>query len=93
MAMRNQEKRQSNLHRKEKERTDLMNTEEFNFLWTTKKEDYVLVNTEHGYGIVDKKEKRVLCISDENLSQAVIQKMIAEGNEIYDDILDAYADV
>ena len=59
-----------------------MNIEEFNFLWTTKKEDYVLVNTEHGYGIVDKKEKRVLCISDENLSQAVIQKMIAEGTKI-----------
>ena len=70
-----------------------MNIEEFNFLWTTKKEDYVLVHTEYGYGIVNKKEKKVLCISDENLSQAVIQKMIAEGNEIYDDILDAYADV
>lgn len=78
---------------KGKKRTDLMNIEEFNFLWTTKKEDYVLVNTEHGYGIVDKKEKRVLCISDENLSQAVIQKMIAEGTKIYEDILDAYADV
>ena len=70
-----------------------MDIEEFNFLWTTKKEDYVLVNTEFGYSIVNKKEKSVLCISDENLSQAVKQKMIVEGNKIYVDILDAYADV
>jgi hypothetical protein len=70
-----------------------MDIEEFSFLWTTKKEEYVLVNTEFGYVIVNKKEKRVLCISDENLSKAVKQKMLAEGNNIYEDILDAYADV
>ena len=70
-----------------------MNMDEFSFLWTTGKDAYVLVDTEFGYGIVNKKEQSVLSISDEDIYQAVIQKMLAEGNKIYDDILDAYADV
>ena len=60
-----------------------MNMDEFSFLWTTGKDAYVLVDT----------EQTVLSISDEDIYQAVIQKMLAEGNKIYDDILDAYADV
>ena len=42
---------------------------------------------------MNKIEQTVLTISDEDIYQAVIQKMLAEGNKIYDNILDAYADV
>lgn len=70
-----------------------MNIDEFSFLWTTGKDSYVLVDTEFGYGIVNKIEQTVLSISDEDIYQAVIKKMLAEGNKIYDNILDAYADV
>lgn len=70
-----------------------MNIDEFNYLWTEKKDEYVLVNTEFGYGIVNKVEKKVLCISDEELEDMVINTMIQEGCKIYDNILEAYSDV
>jgi len=70
-----------------------MNIEEYSYLWTTEKEDTVLVNTEFGYGIVNKKQHTVLSISDTATSQAVIKKMLEEGNKIYENILDAYADI
>lgn len=70
-----------------------MNIEEYSYLWTTRKEEFVLVNTEYGYGIVNKKEQTVLTISDEALEEAIIQNMLVEGCKVYDNILDAYADV
>lgn len=70
-----------------------MNIDEFIYLWTDKKNEYVLVDTEFGYGIVNKVEKNVLCISDEEVEEAVINKMLQEGCKIYDNILDAYNDV
>ena len=69
-----------------------MNIEEYSYLWTTKKDEFVLVNTEYGFGIVNKKEQMVLSISDADLEKAVIRKMQDEGNLVYDNILDAYAD-
>ena len=70
-----------------------MNINEFNYLWTTQKDEFVLVNTEYGYGIVNKKTHAALSISDEQLEENVIQRMLKEGNKIYDNILEAYADV
>ncbi len=70
-----------------------MNIDEYTYLWTTKKDEYVLVNTEYGYGIVNKKEQTVLSISDEELEEQLINKMLEEGNKVYENILDAYADV
>ncbi len=70
-----------------------MNIDEFKYLWTTEKDNYVLVSTEFGYGIVNKKEQTVLSISDKEINKAVVQKMLDEGNKIYENILDAYADV
>ena len=67
--------------------------DEYNYLWTTEKNDSVLVNTEFGYGIVNKRKQTVLSISDESISKAVVQKMLDEGNKTYDSILDAYDDV
>ncbi len=70
-----------------------MNIDEFKYLWTDKKSEFVLVHTEYGYGIVNKVEQTVLSISDEKIEDAVINRMLSEGNKIYDNILDAYADV
>ena len=72
---------------------DITNIDKYNYLWTTKKDEYVLVNTRYGYGIVNKKEQSVLSISDGILEEEVIKKMLSEGNKIYDNILDAYSDV
>ncbi|MCR5311310.1 MAG: hypothetical protein K6E32_07860 [Lachnospiraceae bacterium] len=70
-----------------------MNLDEFSYIWSTQKGNWVLVNTQHGYGIVNKKEQTVLSISNEELYDAVIKKMREEGCKVYDNILDAYADV
>ena len=72
---------------------DITNIDKYNYLWTTKKDEYALVNTRYGYGIVNKKEQSVLRISDEILEEEVIKKMLSEGIKIYDNILDAYSDV
>ena len=70
-----------------------MNIDEFNFLWTKEKDESVLVYTEYGYCIVNKLNQTVLSISDEEIYQAVVKKMLDAGNKVYDNILDAYADV
>lgn len=70
-----------------------MNIDEFSYLWTTQKEESVLVKTEHGYGIVNKKERTVLLIEDDDLAEKVINKMLQEGNRTYENILEAYNDV
>jgi hypothetical protein len=70
----------------------VMSINEYTYLWT-KKDEFVLVNTEYGYGIVNKKEQTVLSISDEELEKQLINKMLEEGNKVYENILDAYADV
>ena len=56
-----------------------MNIEEYDYLWTEKKDEYVLVNTEFGYGIVNKVEKKVLCISDEELEDIVHRRHSRKG--------------
>ncbi len=70
-----------------------MDINEYSYIWTTEKDEYVLVNTEYGYGIVNKKRQMVLSISNDELEKAIIQKMLDEGNKIYEDINEAYADV
>ena len=32
-----------------------MNIDEYSYIWTTEKEEWVLVNTEFGYAIINKK--------------------------------------
>lgn len=67
--------------------------ENYSYLWNEKREDSVLVKTDLGYGIVDKKEHSVLLMEDEELEQRIIRKMLKNGNKVYDDINQAYADV
>ena len=70
-----------------------MNISEYEYLWTTEKNDWVLVNTSFGYSIVNKTEQMVLLVSDEELEQALIEKMLSNGCTVYDNIKDAYNDV
>lgn len=67
--------------------------ENYSYLCNEKREDSVLVKTDLGYGIVDKKEHSVLLMEDEELEQRIIRKMLKNGNKVYDDINQAYADV
>ena len=70
-----------------------MDLSEYRYLWTTEKQDWVLVNTSFGYGIVNKTEQMILSISDKKLEQALIEQMLSNGCKIYDNIKDAYNDV
>lgn len=69
-----------------------MSIDEYKYLWEEEKKDWVLVNTEYGYAIVNKRTQSALLISDDNLEDEIIHRMKAAGNTIFDDINVAYAD-
>jgi len=70
-----------------------MDISEFDYLWTTEKDDWVLVNLEYDYGIIDKRRQMLLHVDSSELKEALVQKMLSEGNKTYKSILDAYDDV
>lgn len=70
-----------------------MDISEFDYLWTTEKEDWVLINTEYGYSIINKRRQMLLHVDSNELEEALVQKMLSEGNKTYESILDAYDDV
>lgn len=70
-----------------------MNIEEYKYLWESDKADWVLVNTEYGYGIVNKKTQMALLVTDDELEEAIIAKMLESGNRVYENITDAYSDI
>lgn len=67
--------------------------ENHEYLWTTEKGDWVLVNTEYGYGIINKKEQSMLMVSDPELKKTLVEKMLSEGCKTYNSLDDAYNDV
>ena len=71
----------------------MISINDYDYLWNSKKDEWVLVNTSFGYGIVNKKTQSALLVSDEALESALIERMLSEGNKIYDDINDAYSDL
>lgn len=70
-----------------------MDISEFDYLWTTEKDDWVLVNLKQDYGIIDKRRQMLLHVDSSELKEALVQKMLSEGNKTYESILDAYDDV
>lgn len=70
-----------------------MSIENYLYLWNEKKMDFVLVKSDFGYSIVNKKEQTMLLVSDEELEQKLISKMLENGNAVYDNINQAYNDV
>lgn len=69
-----------------------MRIDDYKYLWTTEKEAWVLVNTEHGYAIVNKNDQTALLVSSDELADALAEQMLKSGNQIYDTINEAYAD-
>lgn len=65
----------------------------FSYLWNEKREDFVFVKTDLDYCIVDKRKQSMLLVEDEELDQRLISEMLKNGNKVYDDINQAYADV
>ena len=80
------------IHSKREGRRIKMNISEYNYLWGEEKNDWVLVHTEYGYSIVNKSNQMVLLVSDEELEDALIERMIQEGNQRYDNINEAFED-
>lgn len=70
-----------------------MNLVEYEYLWGKEQNNWVLVNTSYGYCIVNKREQSALLVSDDDLEDALIEKMLVAGNKTYENINDAYADV
>lgn len=70
-----------------------MNIDEYKYLWESERADWVLVNTEYGYGIVNKKTRMSLLVSIEELEDVLIAKMLESGNRVYENINDAYSDI
>ncbi len=70
-----------------------MNIAEYEYLWTTEKADWVLVDSSYGYGIINKRTQMYLSVSDDDLEKALIEKMLTEGCNTYNNINDAYADI
>ena len=60
----------------------------FNIYGQRKKDNYVLVNSEFGYGIINQKTHMIPCVSDEE-EEIAIKKMLEVGNRVYEDINEA----
>lgn len=75
--------------KKDYHKKDISNYE---YLWTTEKDDWVLVNSTEGYGIVNIRTKMMLLIDNDELAEELIIKMIESGNKKYESILDAFGE-
>ncbi|WP_167569124.1 hypothetical protein [Brevibacillus migulae] len=64
-----------------------MNLEEFQYIWTTNREEYVLVKVKSdGYAIFNKADSTALIIEDDDIYEAVIKKMLDNGCEVLERI-------
>ncbi len=64
----------------------------YSYLWTTEKEDWVLADP-LDYSIVNRKRHSLLLIEDDTLEKMLIERMLKEGNRVFDDINEAFEDV
>jgi len=66
---------------------DHMDLEEFQYIWTTNREEYVLVKVKSGgYAIFNKADSTALIIEDDDIYEAVIKKMLDNGCEVLERI-------
>ena len=58
---------------------------ELSYVWESDKDNYVLLNDEMGYAIfcIEGKELSFLLIEDDALYDAVVAKMLENGNVVY----------
>ena len=59
---------------------------DYEYLWTTEKDEWCLFYTENGYCIINMINQSALLISDSELENKVIEKMMNEGICTYEDI-------
>lgn len=67
-----------------------MDIEKYDFLWTEKKRQYVIVKSVSGEAIINRKEREMFLVSDKKLLNALLEKMRQENNEYYENIKDAF---
>lgn len=67
-----------------------MDITKYSYIWEDEKEDWVLVDSEDGYCIVNIKSQGMLLISNDELENAIVDKMEEAGNKKYSSILDAF---
>lgn len=67
-----------------------MDVTKYSYIWEDEKDDWALVDSEDGYSIVNIKRQGMLLISDDELENAIINKMKEAGNKKYKSILDAF---
>jgi hypothetical protein len=61
----------------------------FEFIWNKEFDDYALVgDSDEGYCILKKSVDGLLIIEDDDVADAVIAKMLAEGMKIYPSLFD-----
>ena len=70
-----------------------MSADKYSYTWINEKGDYVLVESEFGYSIINKRDQSMLCVSDDDLEEEIIRRMLEAGCKVYKNVLDAYADV
>lgn len=64
--------------------------EEFSYLWSTEKDQWILAKVESDYCIINRIDQSMLLISDDDIKKQVIQKMIDSGNSVYESVLDLF---
>lgn len=63
---------------------------EFSYMWESEKDKYVLLNDELGNSIlyINGKEIMFVLIEDDVLDDLIINKMIENGNKVYNNIVE-----
>ncbi|OAB34380.1 hypothetical protein [Paenibacillus glacialis] len=65
-----------------------MSLEEYKYIWTENRKEYVLVKMKDGdYSIFNRMDKIALIIEDDDIYDAVINEMLKSKCEIVDSIL------
>ena len=59
---------------------------EYSYLWTAEKADWILIGSKHDYVIFNTKTQMMLLMEDEQLNQALADKMLEQGNRVYQSI-------
>ena len=67
-----------------------MDVSRYEYLWKDEKDQWVLVDSPYGYGIVNVQSQSILMVSDPELKRNLIKKMEEAGCRKYSTISAAY---
>jgi hypothetical protein len=64
-----------------------LNLKEYEYIWTTNREEYVLVKMKRGgYAIFNRLDKTALIIEDDEIYEEVVMKLLKNNCEILDSV-------